>query len=652
MRTWQTAHKMKAQRGAAARGDAADAQRQRPRQALRRQVHDQPGDRPRHRARGRLDRARQAGRPGAVEAGVLRRQAVADAQGRHDRAAAMGDPNASIPTPQPVHYRPMFGAFGGGARALVADLRLAGGARRRRAPTSSACASASAPVRGTPRDRQARHGAQRRHADDRGRRRRPTRCAPTACCSPASRRRCCRWRSATSCSDGDRRADAARRQQADRRRRRPRAGAACAARRRSSSTGTRARRAASTPSIRQAGALGVFLPRGTRGARRRRAGRRGRLADRASSAAPQPVLVVTRTAPSTARRSTCCAPPTTSATATCRSSCSADRLQLEPDHVLADMLRAHGPDRRRRSRRRSSPKAAPTTRVGTRARPRARPRRTATITITTTHRRPRSRPRPRACTHDHGMHGHGAAMTRATRPRSTPLAAAARCSQLMRLASPAPAGRRLQLFRRAGGGGRARPASSDEAQRAALARSTSCASAWRAASCRRGAAPPTPGARDDLRAHRRAERLAVATPRDRASCAQQTRADGPLAARSGCAIATRPTPRLAALAALQPAPTWPVAFALAGVASGAPARATRCSPSPSAGPRTWCRPRSRRCRSARAPASACSPRSADAIPAAVDAALRARATTTQAFTPMLAILAARHETQYSRLFRS
>jgi urease subunit alpha len=26
--------------------------------------------------------------------------------------AAMGDPNASIPTPQPVHYRPMFGSFG------------------------------------------------------------------------------------------------------------------------------------------------------------------------------------------------------------------------------------------------------------------------------------------------------------------------------------------------------------------------------------------------------------------------------------------------------------------------------------------------------------------------------------------------------------
>jgi urease subunit alpha len=33
-------------------------------------------------------------------------------------AAPMGDPNASIPTPQPVHYRPMFAAFGG-ARAAT-----------------------------------------------------------------------------------------------------------------------------------------------------------------------------------------------------------------------------------------------------------------------------------------------------------------------------------------------------------------------------------------------------------------------------------------------------------------------------------------------------------------------------------------------------
>lgn len=32
-------------------------------------------------------------------------------------AAPMGDPNASIPTPQPVHYRPMFAAFGGALAA-------------------------------------------------------------------------------------------------------------------------------------------------------------------------------------------------------------------------------------------------------------------------------------------------------------------------------------------------------------------------------------------------------------------------------------------------------------------------------------------------------------------------------------------------------
>jgi urease subunit alpha len=34
-------------------------------------------------------------------------------------AAAMGDPNASIPTPQPVHYRPMFGAYAGGLKTAV-----------------------------------------------------------------------------------------------------------------------------------------------------------------------------------------------------------------------------------------------------------------------------------------------------------------------------------------------------------------------------------------------------------------------------------------------------------------------------------------------------------------------------------------------------
>ena len=46
-------------------------------------------------------------------------------------AAAMGDPNASIPTPQPVHYRPMFASFGGarGATSLtfVSPASLASG---------------------------------------------------------------------------------------------------------------------------------------------------------------------------------------------------------------------------------------------------------------------------------------------------------------------------------------------------------------------------------------------------------------------------------------------------------------------------------------------------------------------------------------------
>jgi urease subunit alpha len=41
-------------------------------------------------------------------------------------AAAMGDPNASIPTPQPVHMRPMFGSFGGAvARSSISFISQA-----------------------------------------------------------------------------------------------------------------------------------------------------------------------------------------------------------------------------------------------------------------------------------------------------------------------------------------------------------------------------------------------------------------------------------------------------------------------------------------------------------------------------------------------
>jgi len=50
-------------------------------------------------------------------------------------AAPMGDPNASIPTPQPVHYRPMFGAFGRAltesAVTFVSEAALAGGIKER-----------------------------------------------------------------------------------------------------------------------------------------------------------------------------------------------------------------------------------------------------------------------------------------------------------------------------------------------------------------------------------------------------------------------------------------------------------------------------------------------------------------------------------------
>jgi urease subunit alpha len=49
--------------------------------------------------------------------------------------AAMGDPNASIPTPQPVHYRPMFGSFGGaiakGSLTFVSQAGLQAGIKER-----------------------------------------------------------------------------------------------------------------------------------------------------------------------------------------------------------------------------------------------------------------------------------------------------------------------------------------------------------------------------------------------------------------------------------------------------------------------------------------------------------------------------------------
>ena len=115
IRTWQTAHKMKQQRGRLP-GERRGNDNARVKRYIAKYTIN-PAIAQGFAARDRLDRGGQARRPGAVVAGVLRREARPGDQGRHDRRAPMGDPNASIPTPQPVHYRPMFGAFGGALAA-------------------------------------------------------------------------------------------------------------------------------------------------------------------------------------------------------------------------------------------------------------------------------------------------------------------------------------------------------------------------------------------------------------------------------------------------------------------------------------------------------------------------------------------------------
>jgi urease subunit alpha len=109
IRTWQTADKMKKQRGRLKeeQGDNDNVRGQ----ALRRQVHHQSRHHPRHLAPCRLDRGRQARRPGDLVARLLRRQADMVLIGGSNAAAPMGDPRLD-PTPQPIHYRPMFGAYG------------------------------------------------------------------------------------------------------------------------------------------------------------------------------------------------------------------------------------------------------------------------------------------------------------------------------------------------------------------------------------------------------------------------------------------------------------------------------------------------------------------------------------------------------------
>ena len=110
-------------------------------------------------------------------------------------------------------------------------------------------------------------------------------------------------------------------------------------------------------------------------------------------------------------------------------------------------------------------------------------------------------------------------------------------------------------------------------------------------------------------------------------------------------------PRLGILAALRPAPAWPVAFALAAARSGADLHSALLAMAFG-----WAENLVQAAVKAVPLGQSAGQRMlgalAAAIPAAVDQALALDDDTRQAFSPGLAILSARHEAQYSRLFRS
>lgn len=110
-------------------------------------------------------------------------------------------------------------------------------------------------------------------------------------------------------------------------------------------------------------------------------------------------------------------------------------------------------------------------------------------------------------------------------------------------------------------------------------------------------------------------------------------------------------PRVDTLAALSPAPTWPVAFALAAVLAGASVRDAALAYAFG-----WAENMAQAAMKAvplgQAAAQRMLERLVGAMPAAVDGALSRPPGQRQAFLPMLAVLSSRHESQYSRLFRS
>ena len=110
IRTWQAAHKMKTQRGTLP-GDNARNDNQRVKRYIAKYTINPALTHGIAHTVGSVEVGKLADlvlwRPaffGVKPSLILKSGMIA--------AAAMGDPNASIPTPQPVHYRPMFGSFG------------------------------------------------------------------------------------------------------------------------------------------------------------------------------------------------------------------------------------------------------------------------------------------------------------------------------------------------------------------------------------------------------------------------------------------------------------------------------------------------------------------------------------------------------------
>jgi urease subunit alpha len=111
IRTWQTAHKMKVQRGALAEDTGTGADNFRVKRYIAKYTINPAIAHGMSKHIGSVE-------PGKLADLVLWTPAFFGVKpdlvikGGAIAAAPMGDPGASIPTPQPVYYRPMFGAFG------------------------------------------------------------------------------------------------------------------------------------------------------------------------------------------------------------------------------------------------------------------------------------------------------------------------------------------------------------------------------------------------------------------------------------------------------------------------------------------------------------------------------------------------------------